>query len=393
MAARPAAARPRRRRAGFVALCAAVLLAHGLLTARWAGAVIADGAADTARPAPIAVRFVQTLAPSEPPAVPPPRRATAAAAARPAAAAASSPRADAEPARPVETAAAAPAAVDAPPADPGREAIVQPAPAAAAGTAPDPAAAAEPAPDSAAVAEAAGSPAAAASAPLPAFEWPPSTRLAYALTGHFRGPVEGRAQVEWRRDGARYQVRMDLEIGAPFAVLARRSVASDGLITADGLAPRRYDEETRVALGDPRRLTVWLAPERIVTANGREWPRPAGVQDSASQFVHLTWLFTTDPSRLEPGRSIELPLALPRSVEPWTYDVVAREPLDTPFGTLQTVHVKPRRAPRPGAVLTAEVWIAPSLQYLPARIVVRQDEQTWLDLRISELPLQAAGGR
>ena len=36
------------------------------------------------------------------------------------------------------------------------------------------------------------------------------------------------------------------------------------------------------------------------------------------------------------------------------------------------------------------MWIAPSLQYLPARIVIRQDADTWIDLVLDELPLQEA---
>jgi hypothetical protein len=123
--------------------------------------------------------------------------------------------------------------------------------------------------------------------------------------------------------------------------------------------------------------------------NGREMPRPPGVQDSASQFVQLTWLFTTQPQWLETGRAIELPLALPRQVEPWTYDVLGPETLATPAGAVQTVHIKPRREPRPGGDLTAEFWVAPSLQYLPVRILIRQDAETFIDLSIDRLPEQA----
>ena len=54
------------------------------------------------------------------------------------------------------------------------------------------------------------------------------------------------------------------------------------------------------------------------------------------------------------------------------------------------MHVRPRREPRPGVELTAEMWVAPTLQYLPARIVIRQDADTWVDMLIASLPLQAA---
>jgi hypothetical protein len=226
-----------------------------------------------------------------------------------------------------------------------------------------------------------------------ALEWPPSTRISYRLTGYYRGPIEGQASVEWLRSGTRYQVFMDLGIGPSFAPIMSRRVSSEGEITDQGLRPRRYDEETRVLLRDPRRLVVQMDAERVRLSNGGDVARPPGLQDSASQFVQLTWLFTTQPELLQRGRSIEMPLALPRSVEPWTYDVLEAETLDTPAGPVPAVHVKPRREPKPGGDLTAEIWVAPSLQYLPVRILIRQDADTWIDMAISRLPDQAAPGR
>jgi hypothetical protein len=201
--------------------------------------------------------------------------------------------------------------------------------------------------------------------------------------------VDGQAQVEWLRTGTRYQVHLDVSVGPPFAPMVSRRSSSDGEITEHGLAPRRYDEETRVAFAEPRRLTLWFDESRVRLTGGREAARPPGTQDSASQFVQLTWLFTMQPSLLEPGRTIDIPLALPRYLDTWTYEVLKRETLVTPVGTVDTVHVKPRRQAKPGSELTAEVWIAPSLQYLPVRIVIRQDVDTFVDLLITQLPLQA----
>jgi hypothetical protein len=244
---------------------------------------------------------------------------------------------------------------------------------------------------------AAAAPPTAASGPQPpapqAFEWPPSTRLSYRLTGHYRGPVEGQAQVEWLREGTRYQVYMDLSIGPSFAPLMSRRAASEGEITPEGLHPRRYDEETRIVLRDPRRLAIVMGEDRVRLPGGSELPRPPGLQDSASQFVQLTWLFTTQPALLQPGVSIELPLALPRRVQTWTYDVLDEEILFTPAGAVPARHVKPRREPGAGGDLTAEVWVAPSLQYLPVRMLIRQDAENHLDLQLERLPLQAGPGR
>jgi hypothetical protein len=355
-----------RRVAAATALTVLVLAVHLWLAGGVLESRLGSGAADT-RPQRIDVAFVRELEQSAPAKVAPrPQRRKKAAPA----AAASAP----------EPAASAP-----------ELAVSAPAPAASApelaASVPDVAASA-PAEEPPALAEAPTPPASAASAAA-AFEWPPSTRLAYVLTGNYRGPVDGQAQVEWLRSGTHYQVHLEVSIGPPFAPLISRHIASDGELGESGLQPQRYDEETRVLLREPHRLTIFFDAGQIRLPNGYRVPSPAGVQDSASQFVQLTWLFTTQPQLLEPGRSIDIPLALARYVDVWTYDVLARETLFTPVGAVEAVHVKPRREPRSGE-LTAEMWIAPSLEYLPVRIVIRQDADTFVDLLITRLPLQAA---
>jgi hypothetical protein len=221
------------------------------------------------------------------------------------------------------------------------------------------------------------------------FDWPPSTRIAYRLQGHYRGPVEGQAKVEWLRSGSRYQVLLDVHIGPSFAPLVSRRVISEGEIGPDGLHPRRFEETTKAVLREPFRRLIELGEHTIRMPDGRELPRPKGVQDSASQFVQMTWLFTTQPQLLTPGTRIDFPLALPRHVQVWTFAMLASEPVPTPAGPLPVVHVKPQREAKAGD-LTAEFWVAPNLQNLPVRILIRQDAETYIDLQIDKLPEQAA---
>ena len=253
---------------------------------------------------------------------------------------------------------------------------------------PLPAAPTEPVPPAAVAVET--TPAVAA-APAPArsgaasFDWPPSTRMNYLLSGHYRGPVTGSAQVEWLREGSRYQVRMRTAIGP---VLSRQ-IVSEGELTERGLAPRRFDGEQKVLFSAARRWSLRFTPERITLNDGREIDSLPGAQDEASQFVHLTWLFTTQPGLLQVGKSIEVPLIVNRTLERWTYDVVAEEVLLFPFGSVPTFHVKPRRSAKGGDLL-AEIWFAPTLQYLPVRILIRQREESYADLTLERPPQQAA---
>lgn len=201
--------------------------------------------------------------------------------------------------------------------------------------------------------------------------------------------MDGRAQVQWLRDGQRYQVHLDVDIGPGFAPLVTRQMSSDGMLGPDGLVPRRYDERTKVAFRDARIASLQFDGAEVQLANGSRVPQPQGVQDTVSQFVQLTWRFTLKPELLRPGQVLEVPLALPRRVETWTYDVRESESLLTPAGPVEAVRVQPRREARSGGDLVAEMWFAPTLQYLPVRIVIRLDAETFIDLLVDRLPEQA----
>jgi hypothetical protein len=385
-------ARRRRRRA----LAAAVLLAalaHGLLGGALRASGVWSPGADPVRP-PLEVIGLLTLTEPPPTAAPAaPRPVSSAPAAREPMqavavpmAAASAPAAaqPADPSEPAEPPPALPVTTDPTVGQAAGDAVADPAmgsPVAA--ESPRLVASGVPAVDTAASA-ASGDSAAATAAPP--FEWPPSTRVSYDLTGWYRGEVQGRAQVEWVRDGDRYTVRLDVAVGLPAAPLVSRRMASEGRLTAQGLAPERYEEVTQVVLRDPRRLTMAFTPLRARMADGRELPVPPVVQDTASQFIHMAYRFATEPGLSDPGRVLELPLALPRRIDTWTYDVVGAAALATPFGTLTAVHVRPRPLSDRRDVLTAEAWFAPGLRWLPVRILIRQDAETHVDLLIARLP-------
>ena len=241
------------------------------------------------------------------------------------------------------------------------------------------------------VVEPARAPELASAAPAPAasdaeaFQWPTSTRLTYELSGNYRGAINGDAQVEWVRVGTHYQVNIDLNVGP---LIARR-MSSEGELIGDRLLPSRYDEITRVVFRE-RRVTILLGPEEILLATGERRERAPGVQDSASQFIQLAAFFTTQPEMLQAGKTVEVLLALRNRVGSWIYDVLGQEDIATPFGTLAAYHLRPRRIVSGGNEMSVEVWFAPQLRYLPVRMRVRQDAETFVDLVLSRRPEIAA---
>jgi hypothetical protein len=204
--------------------------------------------------------------------------------------------------------------------------------------------------------------------------WPGDTRLNYRLGGYYRGELHGSAKVEWLRDGERYQTRIDIDLGLVSVVMT-----SQGGVSQQGLVPFAY-EESRAG---KRRST--LMQDKIVLDDGRQVPRPERVQDTASQFVELSHRFASGELALEVGTSVSFWMARPGGLDYWTYDVTDKEMLQTPtLGVVEAFHLKPRPIANPRGNITAEMWFAPTLQYLPVRIRVTAGEAS-LDLIVENI--------
>ncbi|PXW93533.1 uncharacterized protein DUF3108 [Sphaerotilus hippei] len=373
----------RRRRAGaLVALLLAVLAGHALVMA-WLERQV-EGLDPQPAIERMSVSYTRLLQPAAPPQAPrpgppprsrsaPPAVAGAEAAASGVDEAASAPEPASAPQR-ADAAAAVVAGASAPPA-------VDLLPGAAASAVPLPVAEAASGRPAAVVASAS------AASGGPAVVWPRSSRVRYDLQGWYRGDVQGSAQVEWLREGERYQVHLEVAIGPSIAPLVTRRMSSEGRLGEQGLEPQRYEQHTRQIIGADKRVRMSFDADGVRLANGDRVATMADVQDTASQFIQMIFLFTTRPELARAGQRIEFGLALPHKLERWVYDVGQRERLETPVGGLDTVHVRPRRVQVKGA-LSAEIWYAPSLQWLPVRIRIQQDEDTWADLRLAAAPEQ-----
>ena len=233
-------------------------------------------------------------------------------------------------------------------------------------------------------------PAVAASQPVPRLDakpeaqgtshpWPGDVRVRYTGRAHFHADFPPQAELQWKLDGARYAMRLDMGLG----VLQRRS-SSQGQLGVQGLEPERYEESNRPVLGRQRGAALQLDGPSIELADGQREARPAGVQDPVSQFGQLARLFAVAPA----GKArAEFPLALPKRVSAYAYEIQGRETLDTPMGKVEAVHLKPQRVDGKDSKDTAaEVWLAPKLNYLPVRIRIAQDDGASVDLLIAQPP-------
>jgi hypothetical protein len=341
-----------RRNALIAALLLAVLLGHALVL-QWLAWYALEPSALKTMAAPMFTRLLK-------PAVPPPAPVAVARTVKPRPPRAPDAIQSVAPSTPPEV------TTTAPPPEPQRQAASEP-PAAT------PTAVATPAAD--ALASDVSSVAGTDTGSVTALDsWPGDTRLNYRVGGYYRGELHGNARVEWLRDGARYQTRIDIDLGLVSLVMT-----SQGGVTTQGLTPFAY-EETR-----PGKRRSTLMQDKVVLDDGRQLPRPEGVQDTASQFVELSHRFASGQLPLEVGGSVSFWMARPGGVDFWTYDITDKEVLQTPaLGAVEAFHLKPRPLENARGNITAEMWFAPSLQYLPVRIRVTAGEAS-LDLMVEKI--------
>jgi hypothetical protein len=219
-----------------------------------------------------------------------------------------------------------------------------------------------------------------ASAAPPTTAVPGSTRLKYDIAGVVRQlNYSARGELLWRHDGASYEAR--LEVGA--FLLGSRVQTSRGQITPEGLAPKRFSDKVRSEVAahferDKGKI--------IFSANTPEVALQPGAQDHLSVFMQLASLLAGAPARYPAGSAIELQAVGPRDAALWRFTVDGPETLQLPGGEQATL--KLTRASGQSYDLKVELWLAPALGMLPARIRLTQDNGDFIDQqwRASEAP-------
>ena len=189
---------------------------------------------------------------------------------------------------------------------------------------------------------------------------PGSIRLKFNATGQ-RGKMNYQAlgEMVWQHDGNNYEARMEIGV----FLVGARVVSSAGRLTGDGLAPKRFSDKFRSELAahfdrDKGRV--------IFSGNTPEAVLLPGAQDQLSVFVQLASMIGAEPQNFPQGATITMQTVGPRTAEPWVFTVDAQENLHLPGGSLETT--KLTRNPRKEYDQRVELWLAPALSYLPARI-------------------------
>lgn len=204
------------------------------------------------------------------------------------------------------------------------------------------------------------------------------TRLVYDITGEVKGRnVFAEGLFAWTVKDGRY----DASLAVRMVLLGTRTQTSVGHIGPQGLMPDRFGERQR----DEAATHFDYEGQRVRFSRNRpDAPLLPGTQDRLSVILQLAALMQARPSDFEVGSQVNMPVASSREVEDWRWQVGDLETLALPKGDMIA-----RRLTRPALNErdnTLELWMAPSLQHLPARIRITQSNGDWLDQRLVLAP-------
>ncbi|EGI75878.1 DUF3108 domain-containing protein [Hylemonella gracilis] len=191
-------------------------------------------------------------------------------------------------------------------------------------------------------------------------------------------PLFADGDLTWRHGPGGYEARLRLDAG----FLGTRERISAGTITPTGLQPLRYTDR---AQHERDTEFDWPHAEARLARGGTAALDP-GTQDLVSLYIQLACLFAMDaalPFLPPSGTQMPLPvLGNGKSVERWRLVIQGEETLALPGGPLRTR--KLLRLPEASDNLGAELWLAPALNWMPARIRLREGRSSDVDLRWSQ---------
>ncbi len=217
-------------------------------------------------------------------------------------------------------------------------------------------------------------------ATLPAATPPPSMRLSYKMEALEKDtPWYGSALLSWSQNGQRYEAKLEAKV--PFFGTVNTQT-SDGNLQPYGLEPTVYRETKRRG---PRATHFEPEAGRVrFSSNAPTVPYKAGIQDRISTSLQLAALLNARPNAYPPNTVVQLPVTGTSTAELWDFLVGADETLNLPAGTLLTRKVT--RSPRGERDMTVEIWLAPQLAHMPARMRFTQSNGNVADFMLDTMP-------
>jgi hypothetical protein len=202
-----------------------------------------------------------------------------------------------------------------------------------------------------------------------AFDLPPSAELTYAIKATNHGiALSGNGTITWQQGGGRYSLVTEARSALFGRVLDYRS---EGAIDAWGLAPDTYYEK-RIRKGAGTTTFQRAAKTIDLADSDNTVPIHGGEQDRSSAPWQLAAVARAAPQKFVPGSEWKFYVVGRRNAETWSFRVVGTETIKTGAGDVKAVHFS--KAPPKGKGQQVDLWLAPSLEWYPVRLVFQEDD-------------------
>ncbi|WP_024905151.1 DUF3108 domain-containing protein [Robbsia andropogonis] len=202
----------------------------------------------------------------------------------------------------------------------------------------------------------------------------PSCDLVYDT--FYNGAQNQSGTLHWRTDGHHYT----LLVSMPVPFIGTYSYRSEGHIDDYGLAPDTYTE-TRGRRGTSvsRFVRDDGSPHVAFTRTPNNVPLPAGAQDRFSMIFQLASLVRADASLYQPGVTRAFDVIDSDSAEIWPIQTIGTD--QTMIGNRPVATLHFMRLPRKeGDKRRIDVWLAPSMNWVPVRIMQTEPNGTQIEL-------------
>lgn len=204
------------------------------------------------------------------------------------------------------------------------------------------------------------------------FSVPPSGDMQYDT--FYNGVRNQPGTIHWSSDGHAY----DMVVSVPLPFIGTFSYSSHGHVDAFGLAPDQYIEK-RGRRGED--VTTFHRDTNQIgfTRTPNTLPLQDGAQDRFSMVMQLASLVRGDPDAYQPGVTRQFFVTDNDSGEIWPIETIGDESVRTDQGIIDARHFM-RLPRREGDRRRIDVWLAPSLGWLPARLVQTEPNGTQIEL-------------
>lgn len=194
------------------------------------------------------------------------------------------------------------------------------------------------------------------------------------------GQAVGTISEHFDRKEQRYRIESTTTASGIFALFAKGAIIlrSEGDITQEGLRPLHFEHHRG---SDPAKLIVadfdWNKPAVTHKYDGKSETESlaTGTQDRLSQLYQFMFQPPQAPQ-------VEFHTSTGRKLNLYRYRIVGEEAVNTPLGTLQTLHISKQRNRDEDGL---DLWLAKSRHYFPVHIVIDEKDGGKLEQKLESL--------